>query len=159
MTRAQLAAQPFILLFALITIGLIVIFGTNMIGKVANFAQAVDTINVKKQIENNVENIYNAAPRSNKQLTLNVPTAIEGICFIDTTKPQEQEIPFEQIREEIKVLEQTNDNVFFATKEKTVEPIKIKHITAKPNPLCLKTTGTVQVILENTGSEVTISHE
>jgi len=159
MTRAQLAAQPFIILFALITIGLIVIFGTNMIGKVAKFSQAVDTINFKKQLENNVQNIYNAAPRSNKQLTLNIPTTIEGICFIDTTKPQREDIAFEQIKQDLEVIEQTKNNVFFETKDGAAEPLEIKNITPDPNPLCFKTQGTIKVVLENTGQEVTISHE
>lgn len=155
--KAQLQATPFIVILGIVTVGLIVIFGISMLSKVTKFANEVDTINFQKQMENQVQDLNNLAPRSNKQISLNTPNKIKAICFIDLTRPY-NDIPFTDIQEQAQALQGTTYNVFFQTEKGTLaEPLKINNVQPQPNPVCQQTRGKLQITLENTGEYIQVT--
>src|SRR3989344_4949640 len=99
MRKGQLLSQPFFYIFAIVVIGLILIFGffyVNKILKTGCEVEGLDFINDAQAKVNEINalsfgssfecSLVRSGGSSNRRCELVIPENINGVCFIDTTK-------------------------------------------------------------------------
>ncbi len=169
MKKAQILSQPFLYIFAVIVIGLILVFGWTSIKNLIGFGDDVGSVKIFNDFRKAVDEVSKLFPGSSiecslvrKPLTTEneceiiVPGNIDGICFADTNSPLDfSNIKFKNVEEEIRVYQGTGDrNVFFATGKKPINPIFINKLKPE-NEFCIDMkTKEKTFILENKGKHV-----
>ena len=173
MKKGQLLSQPFIYIFAIIVIGLILIFGFRYVGKLLKVGCQVETLGFSQDIQAKVNELVSlsygssfecalvrASGQSGHDCEFVIPDNVAGICFVDTTKSyDEKQIPFKDAKEIIIGLGRTNKNLFFSTKSSgscKAEPIRIQKLTTN-GVVCIGALNrTASFIMENTANVVEI---
>ena len=168
MKRGQLLSQPFFYIFAIIVIGLLLVFGYRAISGTTSFANTVGFVKMIDDIKKNVNEMNRLFPGSSTECVLLragastkneceiiIPNEIKGLCFIDTNSAITfSEIPYNNVKEEVQVVQASGDkNLFFATTKQPINPIQIPKL--KPINFCLDMAKkNPSFILENKGKYV-----
>lgn len=158
--KAQLLSHPFTVIFTLIVIALLLLFGFQQIRKLIDLNKAIETKQFETQLTATVQDVYTEPPGSNRALHITVPTAITIICFLDITKDL-RTLPYPSVSDQAATLRDITTkpyNVFFIanTGEKTPDPLAIQKLQPTEN-ICIPTEGTLNAVLENKGKTVTIT--
>lgn len=174
MKKGQLLSQPFFYIFAIVVIGLILIFGFNYVSKLVNTGCQVQGLTFVNDIQAKVNEVYslsygssyqcdvvNVAGQSNSRCQLVLPDNIKGFCFVDTTKTYNpQDIIFPEVKDiVVKLGTGANRNLFFSTTQGascTAEPAQIKKITTN-GVVCLDLRKDKSFIIENQGNAVAVT--
>ncbi|HLC85835.1 MAG TPA: hypothetical protein VJG30_00920 [Candidatus Nanoarchaeia archaeon] len=171
MKKAQLLSQPFFWIFAIVVMGIILIFSWNAIRDLVGFGEKVGTVKLIEDIKNEVEEIAKSFPgtsiecaltrragSSDNECEIIAPSDLKGMCFVDTNSPVDfSKIEFKNVKEEVQVVQGTGDrNVFFATIKNPIDSIYINKLKPKEH-FCLNIQqGMKKFILENKGKFVEI---
>lgn len=174
MKRGQLLSQPFFYIFAIIVIGLILIFGFKYIGKILKTGCEVEVLDFVSDVQANVNelvalsygssfecSIVRASGQSDSRCEFVLPDNVRGICFVDTTKDYNpNDISFMDTKKLVVGLGRSaNKNLFFSTTKGgscQAEPANIKKMTSD-GAVCLDFRNrNATVIMENTGNEVIV---
>jgi len=137
MKRGELFSQPFVMIFALIVMALIIVFGIRSFSQVKDAADDVELVKFVSKLQEEVNRYYNFDVGSSKQLALFAPVKAEKICFHDASRPINIQLDsFTKTTLE----SQRTANVFFLpldNYDKTAFTVKYLRNTAQENPLCL----------------------
>lgn len=174
MKRGQLLSQPFFYIFAIIVIGLILIFGFTYVGKVLKTGCEVETLDFVSDVQAKTNelvslsygssyecSVVKAVGQSDSRCEFILPNNIRGICFVDTTKTYNpNDISFTDTRTMVVGLgREAHKNLFFSTTKSgscDVQPANIKKLTTE-GAVCLDIrNANVSLIMENVGNEVVI---
>ncbi|MBI2670946.1 hypothetical protein HYX18_03150 [Candidatus Woesearchaeota archaeon] len=158
MKKAQLE-QPFVIIFGIIVIAFVLIYGGNVIYKSLTLSSNVE-FNVfidklKKEVDNCYSLDFGSACSLNK---LNVPSSLASICFINVG----EDVDYTKIPDKLnKTIINSVDfgreeNVFLASVDsKNDKSITIDKLKVSENPLCDKIVNReLNFILENKGNFV-----
>ena len=97
-------SQPFVYIFAIIVIGLILVFGFKYIGKVLKTGCQVETISFTRDLQSEVNQIKALSYGSSAQCSFSrggntgtsceiiLPDNVETICFVDAKKGHQNKI-------------------------------------------------------------------
>lgn len=174
MKKGQMLSQPFFYIFAIVVIGLILIFGFRYIGKILKTGCEIETLDFVSDVQTKVNelislsygssfecSIVKASGQSESRCEFVVPDNVRGLCFVDTTKTfDEADIIFSDTKQIVTVLgSDTSRNLFFSTtkgRSCKADPVKISKLTTQ-GAVCLDIRNrTVSLIMENTGNVVTV---
>src|SRR3989338_7479185 len=171
MKRGQLLSQPFFYIFAIIVIGLILIFGFNYIAKILKTGCEVETLDFVGDVRAEVNQLralsfgssfectFTSIGGSENRCEFIFPSNVEGICFVDTTKSQYEKIKFEDVKNIVMGLgPSANRNLFFSVEKSSscrADPVKIDNIKID-SPVCIDLKEENSFIMENVGSVVEI---
>ena len=171
-------SQPFVYIFAIIVIGLILAFGFKYIGKVLNTGCQVETITLVRDLQSEVNQVRSLSSSSSVQCVFSkngntgssceiiLPDNVETICFVDAKKGQQNQIPpeFSDVKNFISEFgsgaSSLKENLFFSTTKGAscdAEPVEIKNLKIDA-PICLDVSRNENsIILENSGNIVTVT--
>lgn len=76
----------FMVIFAIVVMGLVLVFGMEQIINLFCFANEAQTIKAIKDLENEVDNLYILAEGASKQFDLGIPGDAE-FCFVNPSNP------------------------------------------------------------------------
>lgn len=174
MKRGQLLSQPFFYIFAIIVIGLILVFGFKYVGKVLNTGCQVEVLDFTGDVQAKVNDlvalsygssfecsVVKGSGQSNSRCEFVLPDNVRGICFVDPTKTfNPNDIPFNDTRNLVVSLGRSaNKNLFFSTTKGAsckTEPASIKKLTTD-GAICLDARSrNASLIMENAGNEVIV---
>ena len=163
-------SQPFFYIFAIIVIGLILVFGFYYIDKLLKQGCEIETIDFVSSMQAKLNEYVNLgygssfecsfAQDSNSNCVLNLPSSVKGVCFIDMTKSfSANDIPFDDVKQFAKLGGSAKRNVFFSTVNGAsckAEPANLKKMTTD-GVVCINANNrSASFIMENTGREVII---
>lgn len=149
MKRGSILGQPFVLIGALLLMGLIILFGIRAVIQIKNTADIAELAKFKINLDNQVELMYNYNVGSVKDISVSLPTAVERICFSNPGESITIRVDdnfFRKILENDKV-----NNVFlhplrsFKKFDYRVDNLRVK---SDENPLCIKTNGKLDAVME-----------
>ncbi len=172
MKKGQILSQPFIYIFAIIVIGLIFVFGFKYIGKILKTGCEVESLDLVNDIQAEANQLralsFGSSYRcsfsyssSGERCNFIIPSNVDGLCFVDLTRGQANQIPneFQEVKEIAELIREDDRNLFFIAKRGSnceAEPAKIKNLEIQ-TPLCLDLTGREgNFIMENAGNSVLI---
>ncbi len=170
MKRGQILSQPFIYILAIITIGLILIFGFRYVGKILKTGCEVETLDLVNDIQAEANQLRSLSFGSSYKCSFSysstgercnfiIPSNVGGLCFVDLTRGQANQIPekFKEVKEIAELISGDDRNLFFVTKRGSnceAEPARIKNLEIQ-NPLCIDLTERQgEFIMENAGNNV-----
>ena len=161
MKRGQLE-QPFVYIFALVVAALVIFLGYFLINGLLKTGKQVETIRFENDLKNEIKSIYDFSPGTTSNYKNIVPSGIKGICFIDVSNVNLEEIKYEDIKDIVSVLKDagSDKNMFYSVsvQVKQPPPIKIDKLKPKTNLLCKSTSrGILELDMENKGSFVEVS--
>ena len=161
MKRGQLE-QPFVYIFALVVAALVIFLGYFLINGLLKTGKQVETIRFANDLKNEINSIYDFSPGTNSNYKSNVPAGIKGICFIDVSNANVEDINYDDIKDIVGVLKDTGSdkNMFYSASAqvKQPDPIKIDKLKPKNNLVCKSTSrGILELDIENKGSFVEVS--
>ena len=155
--RAQLLSHPFTIILTLVVAAFIIIFGISAIRDLINVSNQVDLSSFTNSLQKEVDTYYSLESGSQKLLSINVPSQVEYICFID----QSADIDYSLIPNEKAGLVRAikDKNVFFipARKNPSLDPVNIRNLKPASNPLCVKTINKLEAKIISQGNYVSIS--
>ena len=149
MKKGSILAQPFVFIMALILMALIIIFGAKSVFQIKKTADIAELNKFIINLDNQVELMYNYNVGSSKDISLNLPTSIEKICFSNPGEPITSNVDdnfFRTILENDK-----SNNVFIHPLRKFRDfDYKIDNLIVKSNenPLCFNTNGKLNGVME-----------
>lgn len=79
--RGQLMSQPFIMIFALVVGGIILIFGTKIIFDLTKHTQQVQLSTFVNDFKEKIEQYYYLDEGSKETIKLNLPAKVKAICI------------------------------------------------------------------------------
>jgi len=146
MKQAQIFAQPFILIFALIVAILILLFGFKLVIDIQEKAKYAELIDVQAEIKDVARDYYTLGVGSERTLNLKVPKDLKCFCFQNTEDPDSfsiNTIP-DTCGEDRNDIEQTL--LSLSNKQLLVTPGKypisnfqlINKLYPETNPLCIQ---------------------
>jgi len=160
--KSQILGIPFNMLFAIILIIIFLAVAIYAIVMFLNLRKCADTASFKYDLQQEIDRAYSSDEASN-EISLNLPSAIEKVCFIDLNKESKG-----KDKEKYSALKKTglvNVNMFFyplknaCGNQKTglISHINISEITKQDNPYCLENTdGKVKIRLEKSTFEALV---
>ncbi len=161
MKKAQLE-QPFIFIFGIIVIALVILLGSNVIRNSLKLGSDVEMNVFVDKFKKEINSCYNLDFGSVCSINeLNIPSSLNYICVINV----DEEIDFGKLPSTINdtVIRSVDigrkDNVFFDPLKRNDEEIRITldRLKTAENPLCGKiVNGKIDLVLENKGSFVEI---
>ncbi len=77
----------FMVIFTIVVIGLVLVFGMGQIINIFCLANEAQTIKAIKDLENEVDNLYILAEGASKQFDLGIPSDAE-FCFVNPSNPE-----------------------------------------------------------------------
>ena len=149
MKKGSILAQPFVMIMALVVMGLVILFGIRAVLQIKSTADTTELVKFAINLENQVELMYNYNAGSVKDLSLNMPAVIEKICFSNPGEPVTSRVDdgfFKRILE----ADKTN-NVFihplrnFKKFDYKIDNLRVK---SDENPLCIETNGRLNGVME-----------
>ncbi|MBS3152622.1 hypothetical protein J4230_04390 [Candidatus Woesearchaeota archaeon] len=173
MKKGQLLSQPFFYIFAIIVIGLILIFGFTYVNKILKTGCQVEILSFVGDVQAKINEVYSlsygssfecfvvrSAGQSDSRCELVLPNNIRGACFVDTTKGYDaDDIVFSDTKDlVVKLGASANKNLFFSTLKDSscaAEPVMIKKATTN-GVICVDLTKNKSFIIENNGNIVEI---
>ena len=174
MKKGQLMSQPFFYIFAIVVIGLILVFGFNYINKLLKTSCDVEGLGFQTEIQSKVNELNSLSAGSSFECTLSryknsggrcdltLPDNVNGICFIDTTKSYTlSDIKFNDVKDYFTKfgaagVRNLNKNLFFSGNKNADcggEPVKINKLTTE-GAVCANLS--THFILENQGDIVIV---
>ena len=173
MKRGQLLSQPFFYIFAIVVIGLILLFGFRYAGKLFSASCEAEVLDFNSDVQKQVNQLsalsfgssyecalVRASGQSDNRCEFVVPSGISGVCFVDTTKAYDpNDIKYEDLRTLITGLgASANRNLFHALSSSSncnADPANIRKLTSE-GVVCVNTGNQNKFILENFGNQVII---
>ena len=173
MKKGQLMSQPFFYIFAIVAIGLIVIFGFFIVNRLVKTGCQVENREFVRDLQDNIDEIYSIGfagsskecdivtsnSLGDSKCKLVLPEGIQGMCFVDATKSLDYSgVSIKKLREELESLNGDKDrNVWFLARDDDCElnSIKLNKVII-PESICV-TNKAVKILIENNGREVEIS--
>lgn len=173
MKKGQLLSQPFFYIFAIVVIGLVVIFGFKYLKDVVSTGCKVENLDFVRDVQAEVNQWKDLPSGSNVKCTFTrasgtdydcefvVQSDVNGVCFVDTAKGQALQIPngFDDIKETVKLLSgNTNRNLFFSVDKNAackIEPVSIKNLEIQ-KAVCIDVTKENSFVFESAGNKVQI---
>ncbi len=162
-------SQPLTYIFAILVIGMILVFGWSSIKNLLGLGEQVGETKFINDLKKNIDDTSKLYPgtsiecsfvkkagTTNNRCELLIPNSIRGICFADTKNEVDfTKISFKDVEQEIRVYQTTGDkNVFFSTVNKKINPMYFEKLTTT-TPFCLDFLKNDQkIILENKGRVV-----
>ncbi len=176
MKKGQLLSQPFFYIFAIVVIGLLLIFGFKYAGKILNTSCQVETLDFVSDVQAKVNELYSlsygssfecsivrASGQTENKCELVLPDNVKGICFVDTKKSYDKnKIIFADLKELIPLLgSNANRNLFFSTMQGAScksDHALIKKLTTE-GVVCLDTKNkNPSFIMENSGNFIIVKN-
>ena len=171
MKKAQLFAEPFIIIFALLVAILLLAWGVKIILDIQDKGSYTELLTTITDLKEQVTTYYNLEQGSRSLLELRVPNKITCFCFKDLDLPDyslnSNSIPDfcnQERTELINIMKNsqlkynlfvTPVKTFSLTRFKLIEPTTILRPT--DNPLCIKVeNGIFKAIIENKGDHIEI---
>ncbi len=155
-SRGQLELS-FGMIFSIILIVIFLSVAIYAIMKFLDLQESVKTANFVDKLENDVDKIWRGTQGA-EEITYDVPTKIEKVCFIDyssSSKGKDQNLFFELQRVQIE-----NENLAFypVGSGEGLDSVEIKHadierITAVNNPSCINNNGKITLTIEKDFNE------
>jgi len=175
MKKGQILSQPFIYIFAIIVIGLILLFGFRYIGKILKTGCEIESLDLVNDIQAEANQLRALSFGSSYKCSFSysgtgdrcnfiIPSNVEGLCFVDLTRGQHNQIPerFKEVKEIAELIRNDDRNLFFIAKRGSnceAEPARIKNLEIQ-TPLCIDLTGREgSFIMENAGNKVLIKRD
>ncbi|GEM_PF-2626259 len=173
MKKGQLLSQPFFYIFAIVTIGLLLVFGFNYVGKIMKTGCEVEGLDFNNKIQAKINELITlsagssfecavtrASGTTKNSCELVLPDSALGVCFIDTDKGyQQNDISFKEIKTLVTALGRgAHKNMFFAPPPNAQcksEPVKLKKLTTE-GAVCVDPKLKKTFILESLGDEVIV---
>ena len=169
MKRGQLLSQPLFYVFAIIVIGMTLVFGFYMINKLLDTGCKVENVKFVADIRENVQEIYSvgfsgsskkcliSSRASDSKCNILMPSGIKGMCFVDATKGDYSGVDIKEIREELESLEYKDRNLFFVSEKENCElnSVKLNHVDIN-EPFCIRKGESKNILIENKGRNVEI---
>ena len=173
MKKGQLLSQPFFYIFAIVVMGLILIFGFTYVNKLLKTGCEVEILSFVSDVQAKVNEIYSlsygssfecsvvgTSGQSDSRCELVLPSNVAGICFVDTTKIYNQnDIILKDIKNlVVKLGANSNKNLFFSTSKGSsciAQPAMIKKATTN-GAVCLDLIKNKSIIMENKGNIIEI---
>ncbi len=156
MKKAQLFSQPFMIIFTLIVIALILFFGYKVILGLTNTGEKVCKVKFTQDFQNEVDDLYTQPIGSNTRINIPTCASMKAVCVL-TVNPSAQ-VPYKDIQQVLNALSQTptSNNVFFSsTEQKTsFEPLSIKKLQPSKTVCDDTLDGKFTLLLENKGRYV-----
>jgi|SRR3989344_724674 len=168
MKRGQLLSQPFTYIFAILVIGMILIFGFRYVNKLLETGCQVEILDFSSDVQKKVNqlsslsfgssyecSLVNSPGQSGNKCEFIIPKGVKGICFVDTTKNFD-DIKYEDINTLVtKLGANSNRNLFFSESgaDCNADPVQINKLTTE-NAVCVGVKESF--IIENAGREVVI---
>ena len=130
MKKGQLLSQPLFYIFAIVVIGLILIFGFNYLNKVIKIGCEVEILDFNADLQTKISELYSLSYGSSYECALVqysgqsenscefvLPQDIRGLCFVDTSKPYDtNEIKFLDVKNLVSALGSgANRNLFYSS--------------------------------------------
>ncbi len=137
MKRGELFSQPFIMIFALIIMALIIVFGIRSFNQVKDAADDVELVKFVSKLQEEVNRYYNFDVGSSKKMSLFAPAKAKEICFYDPARRINIQLD-EFTKTTIEA--QRNANTFFLPLDnykKTSFAVDHLKNADRENPLCL----------------------
>lgn len=148
MQRGELFSQPFIMIFAMIVMALVLIFGIRSFTQINETANTVDAAKFILQLKDEVTKYYNFDIGSSKILKLSAPTKLTEICIYNPAQAITANLdPYVKT-----VIEKGRNNLYLLPLEAyptSSYPIPhLRNIDGK-NPTCIqKKQGMITIYLE-----------
>ena len=148
MQRGELFSQPFIMIFALIIMALVLVFGIRSFTQVSDTADSVDAAKFILQLKNEITKYYNFDIGSSKILKISLPTKLKEICFYNPAQAITADLdPYVK-----GVIEKGRNNLYLLPLETyptSSYPIEHLRNIDKKNPSCIqKKEGSITIYLE-----------
>lgn len=151
--------QPFVYIFTLVVIILVVVIGFNLLDKIINVGEDVDYEAFLVNFKNELEDLKNLDKGSSVLLSdIIVPKNLKEICFLG-----EGDFIINYVRNRnelfIKAMEMHQDNIFFYldVEDRVYDAITVEDVKGEYNPLCDDTTdGKIDLRLVNEGRYVLV---
>jgi len=140
MNKGELLSQPFIMIFALIVMALILIFGIKSFMDLKTSASTVELAKTVNTLQEEVTRYYNFDLGSSKKISLSVPSTTKKLCFYD--KSRVINLPLNDY--EKATIEASNNNLFFLPLDDHAKnAFNIQNLNNKEtnNPYCISTTN------------------
>ncbi|GEM_PF-3122495 len=157
MKRAQLLGQPFIFIFMLIVVVLLLYFGFNLLSKTINYGESVEYDTFLLNLEKELESLRHLDKGSSINLqSISVPKDVDEVCFIGQTGSTRGTFSHSDLTS---VFSTTNEGVVLhLTKEnKFYDTIVIERVYGDVNPRCdITDDGTIDLKAVNYGGYVII---
>ncbi len=171
MKKGQLLSQPFFYIFAIIVIGLILIFGFKYVNQLLNAGCQVEVLDFGNDVKAKVNELVSLSSGSSFECKLVsfsgqsenscefvIPNNIRGVCFVDTTKIYNaDQIQFKDVKDIVVGLgKNANRNLFFSLAKGSdckAEPMKVNKLTTE-GVVCVDLKNSF--IMESAGREVVI---
>ena len=131
--RGQIFGQPFVYIFALIVIAVIIFFGINIIKDVLNLGGSIEFRSFVDKLRAEATRTYNLDYASVIKLDLKVPQDITKICFINRDFNVALDVSKLPVQIEEDVILRNNDNVFFVS-SRNRDSIFIANLKPNENP-------------------------
>ena len=163
MKKGQLAGQPFVYIFAIVVIGLIVVYGAYVIIELISVRDTVETNLFLNNLKKEVDSCYNLDFGSTCGLNdLVVPSEFKEICFVNTGEFIDFDVIEDEFTKELVEIsvENENYNVFLVPvlgKELDKRRYFVNKLRSNENPLCVNVIGSrIKLKLENRGNYIEI---
>ena len=167
--RAQIFAQPFIIIFSLIVAVSVLIFGFKAVIDLKEKSDYVQLLDAQTELKEVIRTFYTLGAGSERTILLRVPKKVSCFCFLDKDEPINNlpQVPSSCDEEDLNSLNQkmkldggqyqlyvTPSKLYTITKFKLIPQIK----TQTGSLFCLQTTnGRANVKVGSKGSYVLIS--
>ena len=150
MKRGELLSQPFIYIFTLIVSAFVIYFGFTTVASFQRESNLVELSKFVSDLNNVVDTYYNLDIGSSKKISLMVPSQIEQACFVKIGSQINANVD-EYFRAILK--DNSQYNLFTLPLDALPAPapdFAIEHlqIEGNENPLCIKTKGRLNAIIE-----------
>ncbi len=149
--KKGLSTQIFIFIFALIMIALVLGFGIKSLGTVKNTADKVELLTFITNLDEGIQEYYAFDVGSNKRVQLLLPNQVKEVCFVNpkeplTTTHKNQDFLFF-------LKNNKKDNLYILPLDAFTNPapdftIDNMIVPADQNPLCVKTQGKLDILIE-----------
>ena len=147
-------SQPFMFIFAIVVVALILFFGFNSITKLKVRGDFLILSSSVVDLKNDVSRYYSFDEGATKTLRLDLPKQVDQVCFVD---PDD----YMNDHEYKKLFEASKGyNVYILPLDVfQVTRFNIPYMKPRINPLCIKNFGKVELKLINHGSFVELSQK
>lgn len=138
--RGQLLSQPFIYIFAIILVALILLFGVRLITNLTKQSEEVELVVFVSDLKTQVNNFYHFDPGSSKELNILLPKKIKQLCFYSNKYPVTVELSHPDLKDLDLILQYPqSDNLYvipLTAYSETTFTIPNLQPPASENPLC-----------------------
>lgn len=151
--------QVFVIIFGVIVIAFVLIYGGYVIVNTINTSNKVDNALFFDNIKNSVKRCYNLDAGSTCDLsTIKVPESLLYICFINSGESIDYDMLPKQLNESIRNYQRVNSNYnTFITYSNSNQGFLIDNLKSSTNPLCDRLSDRkINLVLENKGTYVQV---